>query len=69
MPLTREEKIFCVTTCLKTKSFKTVQAKFRRKFNNYPQKSQIYRWIHKFLTTESVNNLNKKVENPRFERK
>ena len=35
----------CVTTYLETKSFKTVQAKFRRKFNfnTYPQKCQIYR--------------------------
>ena len=33
MPLTREEKIFCVTTYLKTKLIKTVQEKFRRKFN------------------------------------
>ena len=30
---TREEKIFCVTTYLETKSFKTVQAKFSRKSN------------------------------------
>ena len=44
MPWTKEENIFCVTTYLETKSFKTVQAKFRRKFNfnNYPQKSPIY---------------------------
>ena len=43
MPWTREEKIFYITTYLKTKSFKTVQAKLCRKFNfnNYPQKSQI----------------------------
>ena len=41
--------------------------KFRRQFNfsNYPQKSQIYRWVHKFQATASVNNLNKMVENPR----
>ena len=33
MPWTKEEKIFCVTTYLETKSFKTVQAKFHREFN------------------------------------
>ena len=68
---TREEKIFCVTTYLETKSFKTVQAKFCRKFNfnNYPQKSQIYCWVHKFQATGSANNLNEKAENPRFGRK
>jgi len=64
MPWTKEEKIFCVTTYLETKSFKTVQAKFRRKlnFNNYPQKNQIYRWTHKFQAIGSVNNLNKNAE-------
>ena len=25
--------------------------------NNYPKKSQIYRWVHKFQTTESGKNL------------
>ena len=71
MPWTKEEKIFCVTIYLATKSFKTVQAKFRRKFNfnNYPQKSQIYRWAHKFQATGSLNNLNKKGETPRSGRK
>ena len=33
MPWKREEKMFCVTTYLETKSFKTVQAKFRNEFN------------------------------------
>ena len=40
MPWTRKEQIFYVFTYFETKSFKTVQAKSRRKFNfnNYPQK-------------------------------
>ena len=44
MPWTREEKIFCVTTYLQTKSFKTVLAKLRKKFNfnDYPHKSDLY---------------------------
>ena len=56
---------------METKSFKTVVGKFRRKFNfnNYPQKSQIYRWVHKFQATGSVDNLTKKVENPRSGKK
>ena len=37
--------------------------------NNYPQKSQTYCWVHKFQATGSVNNLNKKVEYPRSDRK
>uniref|UniRef100_UPI00358E2E41 uncharacterized protein n=1 Tax=Myxine glutinosa TaxID=7769 RepID=UPI00358E2E41 len=71
MPWTKEEKLFCVTTYLETKSFKTVQAKFRRKFNfnNYPQKNQVYRWAHTFQATGSVNNLNKKAETPSSGRK
>ena len=55
MPWTREEKIFCVTTYLETKSFKIVQEK---EVNNYPRKSQIYRWVIKFQATKPVNNLN-----------
>ena len=63
MPWTRKKKIFCVTIYL--------EAKFRRKFNfnNYHQKSQNYRWVHTFHATGSVNNLNKKAENPRSVRK
>ena len=70
MHWTQDENILCVTY-LETKSFKTVQAKFCRKFNfnNYPQKSKIYRWVRKFQAKESVNNLNKKVEYPRSGRK
>ena len=61
--LDKRGKIFCVTTHLETKSFKTLRVKFRKKFNfnNYPQKSQMYRWGHKFQATGSVNNPNKKV--------
>ena len=48
-----------------------MQAKFRREFNfnNYPQKSKIYHWLHKFQATRSVNNLKKKAENARSGRK
>ena len=48
-----------------------VQAKYRRKFNfnNYLQKSQIYRWTRKFEATGSVNNLNKESATPRCGRK
>ena len=46
-------------------------SKFCRKinYNYYYQKSQIYHWVHKFQATGSVNNLNKKAENPRSGRK
>ena len=38
-------------------------------FNNYPQKSQIYHWVHKFQATRSANNFNKKAENFRSGRR
>ena len=61
------KKRFCVSTHFETKSFKTEQTKFRRKFKlkNHPQKSQIYRWVQKFHVLGSVNNLKNKAENPR----
>ena len=61
----KTEKIFCVTIIWRQNHSK-LQAKFRRKFNfnNYPQKSQMYRWVHKFQATGSVSNLIMKVENP-----
>lgn len=54
----------CVTAYLETKSFKSVQAKFRREFNfnNYPHKFQITRWVNKFKATGSLNKLSKKAE-------
>ena len=56
---------------METKSFKTVQEKFRGKFNfnSFPQKSQIYRWVQNFQATGSVNNLNQKAEYPGADRK
>ena len=62
----REEKYF--VSLLITYS-KTVQAEFRKKFNNYHQKSQIYRCAQESQATRSVNNHNKKAENPRSARK
>ena len=63
-------RIFCITTYLVTRLFKTVQAKFCRKFNfnNYSQNSQISRSVHKSQSTGSVNSLNKKAENSRSRR-
>ena len=41
--------------------------KFGWKFNlnNYPQKSQIYRWAHKYQAKASIYSLNKKVKDTR----
>ena len=71
MSWTRDEKYFASLIWRKKKSFKIVQAKFRRKFNfdNYLQKSPNYHWLLKFQSTGLVNNLNKKTENSRSGRK
>ena len=60
----RGKNYFASLLIWKQKSFITVQAKFCR--NNYSQKSQIYRRVHKFQATGAVNNLNNKAENLRF---
>ena len=60
----REGKTFCVTCYLETKSFKTLQAKFCNMFNNYPQKSHIYCWVHKFQATESLTPSNRRQKIP-----
>ena len=51
-----EEKSFCVTLYLETKSLKTVQARHRRRFifNNFPHKFQITRWVKKFKDTGTL---------------
>ena len=66
-----EEKIFCVTTYIETKSYKTVQTRFRRKFNfnTYPGKSQIFLWYRNFQIYGTVNKRSKKLENPSSGRK
>ena len=50
MPWSMEQKIFCVRTYYETKSFKIVQARFRRKFsfNQFPNRSQIFKLVKKF---------------------
>ena len=52
-----------MSTYFETKSFKSVQAKYRPKFdfNKISQKSQIYRWVTKFEAKGTVNKLSKKI--------
>ena len=63
MTFTDEEKIFCLTLYLESKWYKSVQAKFRRKFsfNTFPTKSGIHQWISKFKATGTVLSINKKA--------
>ena len=58
-----KQRTFCVNTYSETKSFKSVQAKNRRKFdfNNIPQKSQIYQWVKNFEAKGTENKLSKKI--------
>ena len=57
-----EEKTFCVTLHLETKSLKTVQARYRRRFNfnNFPHKFQITRWVKRFKDTGTLIKSTKK---------
>ena len=50
MPRSMEQKVFCVKTYYETKSFRIVQARFRRKFsfNQFPNRSQIFKLVKKF---------------------
>ena len=62
--LGQERKYICISISLETKLFKTVLAKFRRKFNlTIISRNQISHWLHKFLASELVNNVNEKAEN------
>ena len=56
-----EEKSFCVTLYLETKSLKTGQARHRRFiFNNFPHKFQITRCVKKFKDTGTLMKSTKK---------
>ncbi|XP_076039237.1 uncharacterized protein LOC143024328 [Oratosquilla oratoria] len=63
---TTKQKVFCVKTYYKTKSFKTVQAKHRRlfNFNYYPNKSKISKWVRNFETYGSVEDRRKARKSP-----
>ena len=63
MSWTTKQRTFCMSTYLETKSFKSVQAKYRQKFdfNEIPQKCQIYRWVKKSEAKGTVNKLSKKI--------
>ena len=65
MPWKRDEKYLMSLIIWKQNHLK-LQSKFRSKFsfNNYSQKSHIYRSVHISQTTGSINHLNKKPENP-----
>ena len=57
-----EEKTFCVTLYLETKSLKTAQPRYRRRFNfnNFPHKLQITPWVKKFKDTGTLLKSTKK---------
>ena len=57
-----ERKAFCLTLCLETKSLKTVQARYRRRFNfnNFPHKFQITRLVKTFNDTGTLIKSTKK---------
>ena len=58
-----KQRTFCGSAYLETKSFKSVLAKYRPKFdfNKIHQKSQIYRWFKNFEAKRTVNKFSKKI--------
>ena len=64
MSWTTEQKRFCVETYVYTKSIKTVQAKFRRRFNfnHFANKSMIYRCVKKLKSKLTVLKLSARSE-------
>ena len=66
-----EEKTFRVTLYLETKSLKTVQVRYRRRFdfNNFPHKFQITRWVKKFKDTGTLIKSTKKGQKWTSDRK
>ena len=57
-----EERTFCVTLYLETKSLKTVQMRYCRSFNfiNFPYKFHITCWVKKFKDTGTLITFTKK---------
>ena len=65
------QKTYLASLLIQRQNHSKLQAKFRKKFNfnNHPQNRQIHRYVHKFQATGSLNNFNKKAENPKSGRK
>ena len=62
MAWSMEEKTFCVTLYLETKSLKTILARYRKtfNFNDFPHKFQITHWVKKFKDTGTLIKSTKK---------
>ena len=62
MTWTSKEKTFCVEAHIANKSYKVVQANFRRHFRcrKAPSNSRIGAWTQKFREHGTVQNLNSK---------
>ena len=66
-----EERTFCVTLYLETKSLKTVQVRYCRSFNfnNFSHKFQITHWVKTFKDTGTLITSTKKGQKSRSGRK
>ena len=66
MTWTTEQKVFCVKKYYETKSFKTVQARFRRQFDfhHYPNKSEIFKIVRNFEAYGTVEDRRKAAQSP-----
>jgi len=64
MPQTSEQKVFIVEVYFRQMSIHAAQLKFKERFgcHEFPS-SMIYRWVSKFRTHGTVQNLNRKDTN------
>ena len=65
MSWTTEQKRFIVDTYFRQKSIRKTQLQFKKEFRcrGFRNHSMIYRWVKKFRTHGTVNNLNHKDSN------
>ena len=70
MPWTTEQKVFIVEVYLRHKSIRKAQLQFKKQFTcrKFPYHSTIYRWVNKFRTHGTVDNLKSHSGRPKSSR-
>lgn len=66
MKYTNEQRIFCLETYVRSKSYRDVQVQFQRRFGqcNFPSKTMLVKLVKKFRDHGIVHNLNRKGVGP-----
>ena len=63
MPWTTEQKTFIFEAYFRLNSIHAAQLQFKNGCREFPAHTMIYRWVNKFRTHGTVNNLNRKDTN------